>query len=79
LRWLKNKRKKSLEPWFSNRILEVSIKEALDLFHNMLQKSNYITQKEKKQSIKGNYSRMKKDDRDWLQNSGLADLLGKKD
>ena len=78
-RWLKSKRKKSLEPWFSNRILEVSIEEALDLFNTMLQKSNNLTQKGKKQSIKGNFSRMKKDDRDWLQNSGLADLLSKKD
>jgi Rad3-related DNA helicase len=78
-RWLKSKRKKSLEPWFSNRILEVSTEEAIKIFSTMLQKSDERTQKSKKQLKKGDFTRMKKDDRDWLQKSGLADLLTKKD
>ncbi|MCK4847778.1 MAG: hypothetical protein KAT16_02000 [Candidatus Heimdallarchaeota archaeon] len=78
-RWLKSKRKKSLEPWFSNRILEVSTEEALNIFKTMLRKSKEGTQKTSRRSQKGDFTHMKKNDRDWLQNSGLADLLTKKD
>ncbi|MHA1236956.1 MAG: helicase C-terminal domain-containing protein, partial [Candidatus Hodarchaeales archaeon] len=78
-RWLKNKRKKTLEPWFSNRILEVSTEEALNIFRAMIRKSNKRTQKGEKQLKGGNFTKMKKDDREWLQSSGLADLLTKKD
>jgi Rad3-related DNA helicase len=78
-RWLKNKRKKTLEPWFSNRILEVSTEEALNIFRTMIRKSNKRTQKGEKQLKGGNFTKMKKDDREGLQSSGLADLLTKKD
>jgi len=78
-RWLKTKRKKSLEPWFSNRIFEVSTEEALTKFRSMLKKYEESPKKVSKQSLKGDFTHMKKDDRDWLQNSGLADLLTKKD
>jgi len=78
-RWLKNKRKKSLEPWFSNRVYEVSTEEALDTFRSMLKKYKERPKNSIKTVKKGDFPHMKKDDRDWLQNSGLADLLTKKD
>ena len=78
-RWLKNKRKKSLEPWFSNRVYEVSTEEALDTFRSMLKKYKERPKNSSKTVKKGDFPHMKKDDRDWLQNSGLADLLTKKD
>ena len=76
-RWLKNKRKSSLEPWFLDRITEISVQETLHLFENMLETSNKGYKKRGSSQKRNNFSRMKKIDRDWLQTSGLADLLSK--
>ncbi len=76
-RWLKNKRKNSLEPWFFDRINELTAREALNLFDQMLERSNNRTKKDKKSQKTRDFSRMKQTDRDWLQTSGLADLLQK--
>ncbi len=76
-RWLKNKRKSSLEPWFLDRITEITVQETLHLFENMLETSNKSHKKRGSSQKRNNFSRMKKTDRDWLQTSGLADLLSK--
>ncbi|MHA2288964.1 MAG: helicase C-terminal domain-containing protein [Promethearchaeota archaeon] len=76
-RWLKNKRKTSLEPWFIDRINEYTAQEALHLLERMLETSNKRQKKTKKLQKTDKFSRMKKTDREWLQTSGLADLLNK--
>jgi len=45
----------------------------------MLKKYEERPEKSSKPLKKGDFTHMKKNDRDWLQNSGLADLLIKKD
>ncbi len=76
-RWLKNKRSKVLEPWFSDRIEMISMKETLLKFQNLLQnnsiKASPIIQKQDGQSTRKITSK----DHEWLQKSGLADLLQK--
>jgi Rad3-related DNA helicase len=78
-RWLKNKRKNSLEPWFFDRINELPAQEALDMFEKMLETSNKSRKTLKTIQSKKDYSHMKKTDRDWLQTTGLADLIKKPD
>ena len=77
-RWLSKKRAKSLEPWFSNRIHEMSKSEAETLIQQLietqsLKKKSEVVEKTQVPS----FSRMKNKDREWLESSGLADLLKK--
>ncbi|MFX1282034.1 MAG: helicase C-terminal domain-containing protein [Promethearchaeota archaeon] len=77
-RWLKRKRAKSLEPWFSNRIHEISMLEAKKLILQLiseqrLEKTSKLLSKTKAPA----FSRMSKKDREWLESSGLGDLLKK--
>ncbi|MHA2052397.1 MAG: helicase C-terminal domain-containing protein [Candidatus Hodarchaeales archaeon] len=76
-RWLKNKRSKVLEPWFSDRIETISLKETLLKFQDLLQNNsfsyNLLNQKQSAQSTRKITSK----DYEWLQKSGLADLLQK--
>jgi len=77
-RWLKNKRSKSIEPWFSNRIYEISRLEAEKLIDQLI--STQKSQEASKSLIKTDtpaFSRMKRSDREWLESSGLGDLLKK--
>ncbi|UCG01757.1 MAG: hypothetical protein JSW11_19380 [Candidatus Heimdallarchaeota archaeon] len=76
-RWLSKKRTKSLEPWFSNRIHELSISNTKVMIFQLIdaltsQKSSKTMKKETPA-----FSRMKSTDREWLESSGLADLLKK--
>ena len=76
-RWLSKKKGKSIEPWFSNRIHELSISETKAL---ILQMINTLTSQKPLTTLKKEtsaFSRMKKSDREWLESSGLADLLKK--
>ena len=76
-RWLLKKRVKSIEPWFSDRIHEVSISNAKTL---ILQMINTLTSQKPSNTLKKEihaFSRMEKSDREWLESSGLADLLKK--
>ncbi len=77
-RWLVKKRFKSIEPWFSNRIHEVSISKAKVLIQQLIatQTSQKPTKTMKKTQVPA-FSRMKNNDREWLKSSGLADLLKK--
>ena len=77
-RWLKTKRNRSLEPWFIDRISEVSTQEALIKFKNMLQLSKKVIKSEESVQNEESFTRMRKEDRKWLQTSGLGDLLQKK-
>lgn len=77
-RWLSKKRTKSMEPWFMNRVHNMSISEAKALILQVIetqksQKPSKLLKKEKSPA----FSRMKKNDREWLESSGLADLLKK--
>ncbi|MHA2202326.1 MAG: helicase C-terminal domain-containing protein [Candidatus Hodarchaeales archaeon] len=76
-RWLSKKRVKSIEPWFSNRVHELSISEAKALIFQLI--DTQTSQKPPKTLKKGipAFSRMKESDREWLESSGLADLLKK--
>ena len=77
-RWLTKKRAKSIEPWFSNRVHEMSISEAKTLIHKLI--TTQTSQESYKPTEKSQippFSRMKKNDREWLESSGLADLLKK--
>ncbi|MFX1546993.1 MAG: helicase C-terminal domain-containing protein [Promethearchaeota archaeon] len=74
-RWLSKKRTKSLEPWFSDRIHEISISETQALIQQLIE--SHITQHPEKKIQKQAFSRMKRSDREWLESSGLADLLKK--
>ncbi|MHA2388961.1 MAG: helicase C-terminal domain-containing protein [Candidatus Hodarchaeales archaeon] len=76
-RWLKSKRENSLEPWFTDRITEHTAHEALHLFETMLETSNKSQKESENSQNNKKFSRMKKTDREWLQTSGLADLLKK--
>ena len=75
--WLKKKRQKVLEPWFSDRIEIISQQEALLKFQKLLQnnsvKNSSLNQKHRKDSTRKITSK----DHEWLQKSGLADLLQK--
>lgn len=78
-RWLRKKRVKSLEPWFKERISELSLAEATKLIkvlvRTMTKKPTTSTETPDNQV----FSRMETKDREWLKTSGLADqLLGKK-
>ncbi|MFX0125541.1 MAG: helicase C-terminal domain-containing protein, partial [Candidatus Hodarchaeota archaeon] len=76
-RWLSKKRVKSVEPWFSNRVHELSISKAKALILELI---NIQTLQESSKTLKTEitaFSRMKKTDREWLESSGLADLLKK--
>ncbi|MFX0172320.1 MAG: helicase C-terminal domain-containing protein [Candidatus Hodarchaeota archaeon] len=77
LRWLKKKRSKSLEPWFMNRVLERTESEARILINQLVRTSSRETEILTKNSKKPSFSRMNKEDREWLESSGLADLLKK--
>ncbi len=77
-RWLKKKNSKSLEPWFSDRIHEKTEDEVLEIIRDL----NDTTPKSLPQNplVDKNvpfFSKMKPDDRAWLESSGLADLLKK--
>ncbi|MFX1516328.1 MAG: helicase C-terminal domain-containing protein, partial [Promethearchaeota archaeon] len=76
-RWLSKKKVKSIEPWFSSRIHELSITNAKTMILEMI--NTHISQKPSNRLKKENsaFSRMKKSDREWLESSGLADLLKK--
>ncbi|MHA1968148.1 MAG: helicase C-terminal domain-containing protein, partial [Candidatus Hodarchaeales archaeon] len=79
-RWLRKKRSKSLEPWFSDRIHELSSEATQFLIKELASSSVLDTNKKHNSKIKTNeqpFSRMKHDDRKWLESSGLADLLKK--
>ena len=78
-RWLRSKRKRSLEPWFTDRIYEISTQEAIAKFKQMLQLSEKMKKDQKYEQQLESFARMKKDDREWLQTSGLGDLLQKKE
>ncbi len=77
-KWLSKKQSKSLEPWFSNRIHEMSGLEATELINQLIiaLKSD-LSIIPSKNSSKYPFSRMKKNDREWLESSGLIDLLKK--
>ena len=76
-RWLIKKRRKVIEPWFSDRIEMMSQEEALLKFHNLIHqdsiKKKSINQKQNKKPVRKITSK----DHEWLQKSGLADLLKK--
>jgi Rad3-related DNA helicase len=76
--WLKNKQKQSLEPWFLPRIHEIPKSNALE----QIKKLNLSDSKMRSEISKINtkskpFMQMKKKDREWLESSGLADLLKK--
>jgi Rad3-related DNA helicase len=76
-RWLSKKKAKSIEPWFSNRIHEMSISNTKALIIQMI---DTLTPQKSSNTLKKEipaFSRMKKCDREWLESSGLADLLKK--
>ncbi|MFW9903900.1 MAG: helicase C-terminal domain-containing protein [Candidatus Thorarchaeota archaeon] len=76
-RWLSKKKAKSIEPWFLNRIHELSIPDTKTL---ILQMINTLTSQKPSNTLKQKipaFSQMKKSDREWLESSGLADLLKK--
>ncbi|UCE13771.1 MAG: hypothetical protein JSV04_01020 [Candidatus Heimdallarchaeota archaeon] len=77
-RWLIKKNAKALEPWFSNRLQEISGLEAEKLIVKLitLLKSNNRPESLKKERIPA-FARMKNGDRKWLESTGLADLLKK--
>ncbi len=79
-RWLSKKRTKSLEPWFSDRIHELSSFDARSLIQELVKTSResaIISKSTKKKPLKKPFSRMKSEDREWLESSGLSDLLKK--
>jgi Rad3-related DNA helicase len=77
-RWLSKSCSKSLEPWFTNRILERTETDVRILINKLARSSSNSDEKiSTKKSIKQPFSRMKRDDREWLESSGLADLLKK--
>ncbi len=79
-RWLRKKRSKSLEPWFSDRIHELSSEDAQILIKELASTSLLDTTRklnDKNNTLNQPFSRMKNDDRKWLESSGLADLLKK--
>ena len=79
-RWLRKKRSKSLEPWFSDRIHELSSENAQILIKELASTSLLDTTRkfnDKNNTVDQPFSRMKNDDRKWLESSGLADLLKK--
>jgi Rad3-related DNA helicase len=76
-RWLKNKRRRVLEPWFSDRIETISLKETLIKFQDLLQNNSFSYNfRNQKQSARSKRKITSKD-YEWLQNSGLADLIQK--
>jgi Rad3-related DNA helicase len=77
-RWLSKKRAKSLEPWFSNRIHEMSKSEAETFIQHLIetQSSKKASELVDKRQVPP-FSQMKSKDREWLKSSGLADLLKK--
>ena len=77
LRWLKKKRSKSLEPWFIDRVHERTESEARILINQLVRTSSREAEILAKNSKKPSFSRMNKEDREWLESSGLADLLKK--
>jgi Rad3-related DNA helicase len=79
-RWLSKKRSNSLEPWFSDRIHELPSLDAKSVIQQLASSSVSDTKTKKpveKNSKNQPFSRMKNDDRKWLESSGLADLLKK--
>jgi len=82
IKWLISKKNKSLEPWFLERMHENTIEEVRSIIQNLVkkQKSNksikLLTGKQT-QTTNKTFSKMKKQDRDWLESSGLIDLLKK--
>ncbi|MFX0049932.1 MAG: helicase C-terminal domain-containing protein [Candidatus Hermodarchaeota archaeon] len=77
LRWLKKKRSKSLEPWFIDRVHERTESEARILINQLVRTTSKEAKILAKSSKKTSFSRMNKEDREWLESSGLADLLKK--
>jgi Rad3-related DNA helicase len=78
IRWLKKKQKQSLEPWFITRIHEMTKSDALEKIKKL------IVSHSKKKAVSSKldakttpFKQMKKKDREWLESSGLADLLKK--
>jgi Rad3-related DNA helicase len=78
-RWLKNKRRKVLEPWFVDRIQTLSQTEALLKFQNLLQNNTIRNNSPKQKQSRGSTRKITSKDHEWLQKSGLADLIQKKD
>ncbi|MFX0087017.1 MAG: helicase C-terminal domain-containing protein, partial [Candidatus Hodarchaeota archaeon] len=79
-RWLRKKRSKSLEPWFSDRIHELSSLDAKSVIQQLASSSVSDTKTKEpveKNSVEKPFSRMKDNDRKWLESSGIADLLKK--
>ncbi|MHA2227348.1 MAG: helicase C-terminal domain-containing protein [Candidatus Hodarchaeales archaeon] len=76
-RWLRNKRAKSLEPWFANRIRELTISEAMRIIKHLVKTQTQKKQTTQEERSLQSFSRMREKDREWLESSGLADLLKK--
>ena len=81
--WLRTKNPKSFEPWFTERIKEDSQENAItDIIHlietQSAEKSKRNQSFSSKPDIRKPFSRMKQKDREWLESSGIAELLKKK-
>ena len=81
--WLRSKNPKSFEPWFVDRINEGSLDNAMaNIIHLSeslkTEKSQYSKSFSTSQNKQKAYSRMKQKDREWLESSGIGDLLRKK-
>ncbi|NHJ03133.1 MAG: hypothetical protein EAX86_13430 [Candidatus Heimdallarchaeota archaeon] len=77
-RWLNQKNMKSLEAWFRERIHEKSEEEVLQIVNKL----NASISKPRQYNlsnvnINSDFSKMKTKDREWLESSGLMDLLRK--
>ncbi|MHA1971827.1 MAG: helicase C-terminal domain-containing protein [Candidatus Hodarchaeales archaeon] len=82
IKWLTSKKNKSLEPWFLERMHKYTLEEVKDLILNLTKKQQSIkpsnlTKRTPTQATNKSLSRMKKQDREWLESSGLIDLLKK--
>lgn len=74
-RWLRRKRAKSLEPWFTERMLELSLHEITSEIRNLIKIRPEVQSKTDVDTKNNLFSRMAKEDQNWLKTSGLADLL----
>ncbi len=76
--WLKKKQKQSLEPWFLPRIHEIPKSNALEQIKKLNEAYSQKGAVNDQLDIKTTaFKQMKKKDREWLESSGLADLLKK--
>ncbi len=77
-RWLKKSLKNSLEPWFLERMHEMTIIDSEGVIKELNEKLGREQRiKDIHNSESKPFSRMKTKDREWLEASGLADLLKK--